>query len=60
MEKHVLILCLLGNPYQNTEGGFHKTVYEIIEYFKDKDVEIIYFPYTKGTSSTQLRKIITD
>jgi len=28
------------------------------EYFKDKDVEIIYFPYTTGTSSTKLRKAL--
>ncbi|MEE1598210.1 SDR family NAD(P)-dependent oxidoreductase [Acidaminococcus fermentans] len=28
-------------------------------YFKDKGVEIVYFPYTKSTSSTQLREIIT-
>lgn len=40
MKKHVLILCLLGNPYQLVEGGYHKTVFEIIEYFKDKDVNI--------------------
>lgn len=28
------------------------------EYFKDKDVEIIYFPYTTGTSSTELRNAL--
>ena len=28
------------------------------EYFKDKGVEIIYFPYTNGTSSTQIRNLI--
>jgi len=28
------------------------------EYFKDKDVQIIYFPYTKRTNSTKLRSII--
>ena len=28
------------------------------EFFKDKGVEIIYFPYTEGTSSTQLRDVI--
>ena len=25
-------------------------------YFKDKNVEITYFPYTKGISSTQIRE----
>ena len=40
MRKHLLILCLLGNPYQKADGGFNKTVYEIIEYFKEKDILI--------------------
>ena len=40
----------VGDDYKGTER-FAK--YE--EYFKDKGVEIIYFPYTQGTSSTQLR-----
>ncbi len=51
MKKHVLILCLLGNPYQNTEGGFHKTVLEIIEYFKETDIDITFI-----TSNTLLLK----
>ena len=29
------------------------------EYFSDKDVEIIYFPYTQGTSSTEIRKTVS-
>lgn len=32
--------------------------YEV--YFRDKGVEILYFPYTVGTSSTQLRNFIKD
>ena len=43
----------VGSDYQGTER-FNR--YE--EYFSDKGVEIIYFPYTKGTSSTQLRIIL--
>lgn len=43
----------VGSDYKGTDR-FKR--YE--EYFKDKDVEIIYFPYTKGTSSTQLRNRI--
>lgn len=43
----------VGSDYKGTER-FNR--YE--EYFKDKSVEIIYFPYTQGTSSTQLRKAI--
>ncbi len=40
----------VGSDYKGTER-FNR--YE--EYFRDKEVEIIYFPYTQGTSSTQLR-----
>ena len=46
--------CLfVGSDYKGTER-FNR--YE--EYFKDKGVEIIYFPYTQSTSSTQIRKAI--
>lgn len=40
----------VGSDYKGSDR-FNR--YE--EYFKDKGVEIIYFPYTSGTSSTQLR-----
>lgn len=44
----------VGSDYKGTERFLG---YE--EYFKDKGVEIVYFPYTKGTSSTKLRDVIT-
>ncbi len=40
----------VGSDYKGTER-FKR--YE--EFFADKGVEIVYFPYTQGTSSTQLR-----
>ena len=43
----------VGSDYKGTERF---SMYE--EYFKDKGVEIVYFPYTKGTSSTQIRNAI--
>lgn len=43
----------VGSDYKGTDR-FNR--YE--EYFKDMDVEIIYFPYTQGTSSTKLRALI--
>lgn len=43
----------VGSDYKGTER-FNR--YE--EYFKDKGVEIIYFPHTQGTSSTQIRKTV--
>lgn len=43
----------VGSDYKGTERFMR---YE--EYFKDKGVEIVYFPYTQGTSSTQLREKI--
>lgn len=45
----------VGSDYKGTER-FNR--YE--EYFADKSVKIVYFPYTKGTSSTQLRKALSD
>lgn len=46
--------CLfVGSDYKGTER-FQR--YE--EYFKDKKVEIVYFPYTKTTSSTQIREVV--
>ena len=45
----------VGSDYKGTER-FNR--YE--QYFKDKGVEIVYFPYTKSTSSTQIRKAIID
>jgi len=44
----------VGSDYKGTER-FNR--YE--EYFKDKEVEIVYFQYTIGTSSTQLREAIS-
>jgi glycerol-3-phosphate cytidylyltransferase len=43
----------VGSDYKGTER-FQR--YE--EYFKDKGVEIVYFSYTKGTSSTKLREAL--
>ena len=43
----------VGSDYKGTER-FNR--YE--EYFRDKGVEIVYFPYTQSTSSTQIRKTV--
>lgn len=43
----------VGSDYKGTER-FRR--YE--EYFADKGVEIVYFPYTQSTSSTQIRKTV--
>lgn len=43
----------VGSDYKGTERFLR---YE--EFFKDKRVKIIYFPYTQGTSSTQIRKVV--
>ncbi len=44
----------VGSDYKGTER-FNR--YE--KFFEDKDTEIIYFPYTSGTSSTQLRNALS-
>ena len=43
----------VGSDYKGSER-FQR--YE--EFFKDKGVEIVYFPYTQSTSSTQIRALI--
>lgn len=35
--KTILIICLLGNPSNLIEGGYHRTIFELIEHFKDKN-----------------------
>lgn len=45
----------VGSDYKGTER-FNN--YE--RFFADKNVEIVYFPYTKGTSSTQIRNVLFD
>lgn len=45
----------VGSDYKGTERFLR---YE--EFFQDKGVKIIYFPYTQGTSSTQLRATILE
>ena len=46
---------IVGSDYKGSDR-FNR--YEL--FFADKDVEIIYLPYTKTTSSTQLRKAIEE
>ena len=46
-------LLFVGSDYKGSER-FKK--YE--EILKAKGVEIVYFPYTQGTSSSQLRKVL--
>lgn len=53
-ELHHYDKLFVGSDYKGTER-FNR--YE--KYFEDKGVEIVYFPYTKSTSSTQLRAAIS-
>lgn len=48
-------ILFVGSDYKGTER-FNR--YE--KYFATRNVRIIYFPYTQGTSSTQLRKAIEE
>lgn len=45
----------VGSDYKGTER-FQR--YE--EFFKEKHVEIVYFPYTQSTSSTIIRQAVMD
>ena len=46
-------MLFVGSDYKGSER-FNR--YE--EYFRDKGVKIVYFPYTQSTSSTQIRKTV--
>lgn len=35
MKKHILLLCILGNPYDLIHGGHQRTIWEIIQHFKE-------------------------
>lgn len=50
-DKHHYDILFVGSDYKGTERFLN---YE--KYFSDKCVKIVYFPYTKETSSTQLRE----
>lgn len=52
-DKHHYNKLFVGSDYKGTERFLR---YE--EYFSDKNVRIVYFDYTKGTSSTQIRNTI--
>ena len=52
-DRHHYDILFVGSDYKGTER-FRR--YE--EYFADKGVEIMYFDYTQGTSSTQIRENI--
>lgn len=51
---HKYDMLFVGSDHKGTER-FNR--YE--EYFADKGVEIVYFPYTQGTSSTKLREALS-
>ena len=48
-------MLFVGSDYKNSERFLR---YE--KYFSDKGVDIVYFPYTQGTSSTQIREMINN
>lgn len=52
-DAHHFNKLFVGSDYKGTERFLR---YE--EYFKDKNVEIVYFSYTKGISSTQIRETL--
>lgn len=53
-QKYHFDKLFVGSDYKGTERFIR---YE--EFFKDKNVEIVYFPYTQSISSTQLRNKIS-
>lgn len=54
-DKYHYDKLFVGSDYKGTERFIR---YE--KYFADKNVQIVYFDYTKGTSSTQIRNSISE
>ncbi len=54
-EKRPFDRLFVGSDYEGTERFAR---YE--EFFRDKGVEIVYFPYTQGVSSTQIRNRVVE
>lgn len=54
-EKYKFNVMLVGSDWQGTQKWL---AYE--EQFKQVGVDIVYFPYTQGVSSTKLRKLINE
>ncbi len=54
-ELHKFDILFVGSDYKGSERFLR---YE--KFFEDKNVKIEYFPYTQGTSSTQIREHITN
>jgi len=52
-EKYRFNKMFVGDDWKG-----NKMFQELEEKFKKNDVEIVYFPYTKGTSSTYLREVL--
>ena len=52
-EKYHFSKLFVGSDYLGSERFKRYT-----EFFRDKDVEIVYLPYTRHTSSTKLRRLI--
>lgn len=52
-EKYRFDKMFVGDDWKGS-----KLFEELEEKFKKKGVEIVYFPYTKGTSSTYLREVL--
>ena len=54
-EKYKFDVIFVGDDWQNT-----KKWNQIEKKFKEVGVKIVYFPYTKGTSSTLINSILLD
>lgn len=52
-EKIIFNRIFKGDDWKGTEKW---NMYE--KAFKEKGIEVVYFPYTKGTSSTHLRNVL--
>ena len=61
MKRHILLLCILGNPFELVRGGHQRTILEIINYFRDNpNLEITVITSKCISGHTVINKLYTN
>ncbi len=61
MKRHILLLCILGNPFELVRGGHQRTILEIINYFRENpNLEITVITSKCISGHTVITKLYTN
>lgn len=61
MKRHILLLCILGNPFELVRGGHQRTILEIINYFRENpNLEITVITSKCISGHTTINKLYTN